>query len=127
MARRSRELSRDAAMEGRPVQIPPVKAETRDNGGALITVMLDNPRWVRLIGGKPKVQHSFGLDRFGLQVYEACDGKTSVRRIVKRFAADNQLAPAEAELAVSRFLKTLIAKGLVAMQLSKDSVRKGRT
>ena len=72
------------------------------------------------------MQRSYGLDRFGMQVYEACDGKTSVRRIVKRFAADNGLGPAEAELAVSRFLKTLMAKGLIAMEVSKDSVRKDR-
>ena len=126
MARSSTEFSRKAAMQGRPMQIPPVKTETRDNGGALITVMLDSPRWVRFIGGKSKVKRSYGLDRFGLQVYEACDGKTSVRRIVKRFAADNALGPAEAELAVSRFLKTLMAKGLIVMEVSKDSVGKGR-
>jgi len=106
--------------------IPPVNIERRDNGGALITLMLDSPRWVRLIGGKSKVQRSYGLDRFGMQVYEACDGKTSVRRIVKRFAADNGLGQAEAELAVSRFLKTLMAKGLIAVAVPKHSVGKGR-
>ena len=126
MARSSTKFSRKAAMQGRPMQIPPVKTETRDNGGALITVMLDSPRWVRFIGGKSKVQRSYGLDRFGMQVYEACDGKTSVRRIVKRFAADNGLGSAEAELAVSRFLKTLMAKGLIVMEVAKDSVGKGR-
>jgi len=41
------------------------------------------------------VKRSYGLDRFGMQVYEACDGKTSVHRIVKRFAVDNGLGPAE--------------------------------
>ncbi len=126
MARARTKFPRKAAMEGRPTQIPPVKTEPRDNGGALITVLLDSPRWVRLIGGKPKAPQSYGLDRFGLQVYEACNGKTSVRRIVKRFAADNALGPAQAELAVSRFLRTLMAKGLIVMEVSKDSVRKGR-
>jgi len=29
-------------------------------------------------------------------------------------------------LAVSRFLKTLMARGLVAMEVSKDSIGKGR-
>ena len=96
MARSSRKLSRKTAMQGRPMRIPPVKTEMRDNGGALITVMLDSPRWVRFIGGKSKAQRSYGLDRFGRQVYEACDGKTGVRRIVKRFAADNGLGLAEA-------------------------------
>ena len=126
MARRSKNFSRKASMEGRPMQIPPVKTEPRDKGGALITVLLDSPRWVRLIGGRPKAEQSYGLDRFGMQVYEACDGKTSVRRIVKRFAADNQLSASEAELAVSRFVKTLMAKGLIVMEVPKDSVRKGR-
>lgn len=126
MARTSTRFSRKVAMQGRPAQIPTVKIETRDKGGAVITVMLDSPRWVRFIGGKPKVQRSYGLDRFGMQVYEACDGKASVRRIVKRFAADNALGPAEAELAVSTFLKTLMAKGLIVMEVPKDSVGKGR-
>jgi len=126
MARSRARLSRKAAMQGRPMQVPPIKTETRDKGGALITVLLDGPRWARFIGGKSKVQRSYGLDRFGMQVYEACDGKTSVRRIVKRFAADNGLGPAEAELAVSTFLKTLMAKGLIVMGVSKDNVGKGR-
>jgi len=108
------------------MRIPPVKTEMRDNGGALITVMLDSPRWVRFIGGKSKARRSYGLDRFGRQVYEACDGKTGVRRIVKRFAADNGLGLAEAELAVSGFLKTLMAKGLIVMEVVKESVGKGR-
>lgn len=126
MARSSKKLPRKAAIEGRPRQMPRVKTEPRDNGGALVTVMLDSPRWVRVIGGKPKMERSYGLDRFGMQVYEACDGKNNVRRIVKRFAADNGLGPAEAELAVSRFLKTLMAKGLIFMEVSKSSFGKGR-
>jgi len=126
MPRSSSKLLRKAAMQGRPTQIPRVKTETRDNGGALVTVLLDSPRWVRFIGGKSKVERSYGLDRFGMQVYEACDGKTSVQRIVKRFAAGNGLGLAEAELAVSRFLKTLMAKGLIVMEVSKDGVGKGR-
>jgi len=126
MAQSNKKLPRKAAIEGRPRQIPRVKTEPRDNGGALVTVMLDSPRWVRIIGGKPKMERSYGLDRFGMQVYEACDGKSNVRRIIKRFAADNGLGPAEAELAVSRFLKTLMAKGLIFMEVSKSSFAKGR-
>lgn len=126
MARSGGKLSRKTALQGRPIQVPPVRTEPRDDGGALVTVLLDSPRWVRVIGGKSKVERSYGLDRFGMQVYEACDGKTSVRRIVQRFAADHGLGPAEAELAVSKFLKTLMAKSLIAMKVPKDSIKKGR-
>ena len=100
------------------------RSEMRDNGGALVTVMLDSPRWVRFIGGKSTIERSYGLDRFGMQVYEACDGKSTVRRIVKRFAADNGVGPAEAELAVSRFLKTLMAKGLIVMEVARAASEK---
>ena len=40
---------------------------------------------------------------------------------------DNGLGAAEAELAVSKFLRTLMAKGLIVMKIPKDSVTKGRS
>ncbi len=126
MARSRSKFSRQAAMRGKPVQIPVVRTEHRDNGGVQVTVMLDAPRWVRFIGGKAQIERSYVLDRFGRQVYDACDGKTNVSRIVKRFGADNHLGPAEAELAVSKFLQTLMAKGLIAMEVAKSSIGKAR-
>jgi len=78
---------------------------------------VSRPRWQRLLGAGSQTERSFGLDAYGREVFEACDGKRSVRAINRRFAKAHRIALAEAEMAVAAFLKTLLAKGLVAMEI----------
>jgi hypothetical protein len=99
--------------------MPIVKQEVRADGGLRVTVLLDRPAWQRWLGGSEKVGRTFGLDNAGRQVYEACDGRRNARAIIRRFAAANRLNEAEAEIAVTTFLKTLMAKGLVAMEVER--------
>jgi len=118
-----RGLDRGAALAARPEAAPLVRCEERENGGALVTVRLARRRWLRWLGGPDEVEQSFGLDALGREVYEACDGKSSVRKIIRDFAARHKVSPAEAEIAVTTFLKTLMAKGLVVMAVDKARVK----
>ena len=118
MARRASDaLSREWALGGRPLGLPTLSTEERRDGGLLVTVMLAPRGWRRWLGGRGSIRRSFGLDRCGRQVYEACDGQRTIAAIVERFGAANRVSPAEAEMVVTAFLKTLMAKGLVAMEV----------
>jgi len=55
------------------------------------------------------------LDANGRWVWEACDGDTSIERIVERFAADHVLRFHEARLLVMQFLEMLMQRRLVAV------------
>jgi hypothetical protein len=125
-ALRRKSIDRDSAMAARPRRLPAVRTQPRDGGGLVVTVELRRPRWQRWLSGSETFEHSFGLDEMGREVYDLCDGKTTVRRMVRRFAGRHRLSEAEAEMAVTAFLKTLTAKGLVGMEIKRPP-KKGRS
>lgn len=120
IGKRGPKISRQAAMGSRPAKLPIVRREERDNGAARITVLLQRPGWTRLLGGGGQYERTFGLDAFGCEVYDACDGHKRVEAIVRQFAAGHKISLAEAEVSVTTFLRTLMAKGLVAMKAQPE-------
>jgi hypothetical protein len=110
------QITRESAMEACPVKARPLKTEQK-SGKLYVTVEFDRPKWQRALGGGRRCRRSFGLDDYGQQVYASCDGHTTVKKVAKRFATKNSLSVAEAELAVTAFMKTLMSKGLVGMQV----------
>ena len=115
-------LDRDTAMNGIPVKLPLKKSEEKDNK-LYVTVEFRRPRWQQILGADEICERSFGLDTYGRQVYEACDGKNNVQKIVNRFAQKNKISVAEAEVSVSTFLKTLMTRGIIGMELRKSQVK----
>ena len=65
------------------------------------------------------------LDKLGTEVYNACDGKTGVRALMKRFGADHKLSLAEAEMSVTQYLKTLVSKGLIVIAIDREKKEPG--
>ncbi len=112
------------SMLARPVQALRVRAEEREGGGLLVTVRLHRPGWQRLLGGGDTMEKSFGLDAIGRQVYDWCDGRSTVEELARRFARQRQVSVAEAEAAVTTFLRTLVSKGLVVMEMDRPGSRR---
>jgi len=109
-------LGRAAALAARPLRAEILGAEEKD-GKLHLTVELGRPRWQRLLGAEPRCRRTFALDALGQEVYRLCDGRNSVGDIVRRFGAGHNLCPADAETSVTAFLKTLMSKGLVGMEM----------
>ena len=119
--RKKSPIDRRAALSGRPRQGKVLSVKGRPDGGALVTAMLRTSRWLRVLTGKDVREQCFGLDPCGLELFEACDGKRSVQAIVRRFAKGHKMSRAEAELSVTTFLKALLAKGMVVMEMDLPS------
>ena len=109
-------ISRDAALKARPVKVPPRRTEIKD-GKLYVTVAYQRPRWQRWLGADERCERSYGLDAYGRDVYEACDGRTPVKQVIKRFGKRHKVSPVEAEKAVTMFLKTLMSRGLIGMEM----------
>jgi hypothetical protein len=62
-----------------------------------------------------KVTRTFELDPMGVFVWEACDGKTAVRQVIRRLARQYHLNDREAEVATVTFLNTLAKRGLIGL------------
>lgn len=114
---RNFDISRKQAMHAEPVAFPPVRTENKD-GKFHVTVEFVRPRWQRVLGADKTCERTFGLDAYGQEVYNACDGNTSVNDIVQHFAKKHHIDRAEAEQNVTTFLKTLIGKGLIGIPLN---------
>jgi len=111
--------ARRAALNGTPHQVPPVKSEEKD-GKLYVTVRFRRPSWQKFLGAaEDTCQRTFGLDAYGRGVYESCDGKKTVKAIVEKFAKGNNVSLPEAEMAVTSFIRTLMMKGLIAMEMEK--------
>ncbi len=116
------QLDRDAALGAKPEQAPHVRREERDNGGLLVTMALPRAGWLKWVSGSGDVERTFGLDVLGREVYEACDGRTRVREIIRTFARAHRVSITEAEASVTTFLKTMMAKGVVMMAVDKKAL-----
>ena len=119
------ELDRDAALGAKPEQAPCVRREDREHGRLTVTVMLPRAGFLKWITGSGDVERTFGLDVLGREVYEACDGRTKVKEIIRKFARTHRLSLPEAEVSVTTFLKTMMTKGLVMMAVDKKALVKG--
>ena len=108
-------------MAAAPMRLPVVGVRDRDNGGLEVTVEFERPAsWRRWFGVSGKIRKTFGLDPLGREIYDLCDGKRSVRQIIRLFAESHGISTAEAELAVTRFMRLLISKGIIGMAVPRN-------
>jgi len=115
-------LSREEALNCIPVKSRHIHAERMPSGDALIAYpqqLRPLPRFLlRRLGKNPPAMppRKLQLDNLGTDVWNLINDRRSVRRIVKRFAEIHRLPRREAELSVTRFLRELGKRGLVAMK-----------
>lgn len=113
-------LSRHRALSGRPLRVEPLTQEQTADGGLVVTASVGTPRWQRWFGSSGSMRRKFELDACGREVYEACTGEREAQEIVRHFAETHRVSVAEAEISVAKFLSTLMARGLVVMQLDSE-------
>ena len=111
---------RKAALRGKPHRTPTVR-EKEENGKLYVTVQLQRSGWQRLLGADKTRERTFGLDSYGRRVYECCDGKQTVQAIINRFAKSTHVSVPEAEMAVTKFVRTLMSKGLLVIEMQEKS------
>jgi hypothetical protein len=111
---------RALAFSACPCQLPFIRKERTNDGKLSITVRLTRKNWQRWLSNNNTVERTFVLDALGQEVYEACNGEKKVQAIIKNFAALHKISYAEAEIAITTFLKTLMTKGLVAMSIERS-------
>jgi hypothetical protein len=124
MARRSPSLTRQDALDARPLATRIVQRRESSDGSVRITVPFNPVGYQRWLLRIPQTAtREFELDAFGIKVLEQCDGTMTVRRLVRHFARDHGLNPHEAEKAVIEFLRTMMRKGLVSMVVPRRDAR----
>ena len=111
-------MNRSRALSACPLKMPFLKKE-EINGKLYVTVEFIRPKWQRMLGGEEKCQRAFGLDLYGQFVYELCDQTHSIESIMAKFADKHKLSIAESETAVTKFIQTLMSKGLIGIDMKQ--------
>jgi len=117
-------IPRELALVCRPEKVDPIRTTEVENGKLRVTVLVSPPKWISWFNRRKEIERTYGLDSLGREVYEACDGKRRVKDIIAEFARSHKISHAEAEISVTSFLKTLVAKGIVYMALENAAFEK---
>ncbi|HMO49931.1 MAG TPA: PqqD family protein [Kiritimatiellia bacterium] len=66
---------------------------------------------------KPPTHRSLYLDRIGADLWEWCDGRTTVEQVVEKFAAKHNLTFHESRVSATTYLKELVKRGALAVAI----------
>ena len=115
-------MTRAAALKFTPVKSTRVQESRLETGEIILTYPLDIRPWIDRIAkrfGKKEstpIKKKLQLDELGTVVWEQFNGERSVKQVIQLFAKKYQLHTKEAEVSVTRFLRELGKRGLIALK-----------
>ena len=124
--RKSPKLSREAMLNSRPARNEALAWDENDDGEVVIKVERQESLRVRLLSKVFYIpqERKITLDEVGTEVWQMCNGKTSVAQMIERLGKKYQLNRKEAEVSLLSYLKTLGQKRFVGFLIEGD---KGKT
>lgn len=110
--KRNPQLDREQLLAARPSRAPEAKVEPAADGGLRVSVPSPKYWFFKMPEGSTK---TFELDEIGRWVWDQCDGRTTVLRMIESLAKQHKLNLREAEVATLTFLQMLSAKRLIGV------------
>jgi len=109
-------LSREHALQARPVRNPALKWEALDNGEVQIILPRRRDAMGKVLSSIFSVPKSkpISLDVVGARVWELCDGEHTVNEIAQALMDEHKIHRREAEVSLTEFLKMLGKRNMVA-------------
>ena len=118
------QIGRDAMFKSKPVRNDQLEWEKTDDDEISVTLTRGDGWKARVLSKIfwiPETR-SLVLDQIGAQVWEMCDGRTTVEAMIKRLSKNHQLNLKEAEISLLAYLKKLGQKGLVGFIVDKKDL-----
>jgi hypothetical protein len=117
-------IGREAMFKSKPVRNNQVEWEKNDKGEIHVTLTRGDSWKVRTLSKIFWIpqQKTLVLDEIGAQVWDMCDGRTTVEAIIKRLSKTHQLNVKEAEISLLAYLKKLGQKGLLGFAVAKNDL-----
>jgi hypothetical protein len=118
-------LTREQALEARPVRNPSLKWRLNEEDGVEIIVPRRSDRLGRVLGyvfyvptSRPVV-----LDEVGSRVWHLCDGERTVAEIVQMMCDEYKLGKREVEVSLTEYLRTLGKRGMIGFLVTEELAR----
>lgn len=114
-------------MDSRPARNEALKWEKNEAGEARISVVRQENWKTRLLSKVFYIprERTITLDEVGTEVWQMCNGRTSVAQMIQSLRDKYQLDRKEAEVSLLSYLKTLGQKRFVGFVLERDRVDGG--
>jgi hypothetical protein len=115
-------------LNSRPARNEALAWDENDDGEVVIMVERQETLRVRLLSKIfyiPK-ERKITLDEVGTEVWQMCNGKTSVAQMIDRLGKKYQLNRKEAEVSLLSYLKTLGQKRFVGFLIEGDKTKSER-
>lgn len=112
----------DQLLDAVPVTNQSVRLEMRDDG-MIVFLPLQRRWWMQPPFSwlmNYRTERGLALDSLGREVYEACDGQSTVESIIEAFAQRHQVRFHDARLSVLQFLRSLVQRNAVALVVAED-------
>jgi hypothetical protein len=109
-------LSREHALQARPIRNPALEWEELDNGEVRVVLPRRRDLVGKLLSSVFYVPQSkpISLDVVGARVWKLCDGEHSVHDITEALMEEHKLHRREAEVSLTEFLRMLGKRNMVA-------------
>ena len=117
-------IGREAMFKSKPVRNDDLAWKKNEADEVVVTLTRSETWKIRLLSKIFWIpeKRSLVLDEIGAQVWEMCDGRTTVEAMVKRLSAIHKLNFKEAEVSLLAYLKKLGQKRLVGFVVAKDDL-----
>ncbi|MBT3605544.1 MAG: PqqD family protein [Candidatus Latescibacteria bacterium] len=125
-------IGREAMFKSKPVRNDQLTWETNEEDEVTVTLERGDSWKVRVLSKLFWIpnQKTLVLDEIGSQVWNMCDGRTTVEAQIRKLSEIHKLNVKEAEISLLAYLKKLGQKGLVGFVVAKDDLpgkkRRGR-
>ena len=129
MLRKQPKIGREAMLKSKPARNDALTWEKNEDGEVIITVERRSDWKARVLSKIFWIpeNRTMMLDQIGAQVWEMCDGKTTVDGMIRKLSADHKLNLKEAEVSLLTYLKSLGKKHLIGVLVDKEDLPRKRS
>lgn len=122
-------LSRRASLDSMPIRNEALREERQDDGTVVLYAKQSHKGIAKALAKLFKIadiEKRYSLDELGAYVWDMCDGETTVRTIINRFAKEYKLNRKEAEVSMVEYLKSLARKGIIGIVVPEESTERAK-
>jgi uncharacterized membrane protein len=111
---------KEGILKSRPLRNPTLKVSEKD-GEIYITLKRKKVWWVSILS---KIffmpdEKTIVLDKIGSEIWNLCDGEKRVCDIISYMVKVHKLSYVEAETSLLEYLKQLVKRGIIGLEISK--------
>ena len=114
-------LTLEETLKARPIRNAAVKEKKWDDEETFLVIPRKNARWVRILSKIfyiPEEKKVY-LDEIGAWVWQRCDGKTSVNKMIEGLSQEFKVDKKDAQTSLLKYLKKLGEKRLIGFVIAK--------